>query len=313
VLLGLLPAQFQQPEQGARRHIVTSTIEHPSIEAPLQLLETNGWEVTRVGVDREGLLDVAEVAEAIRPDTALLSVIWANNETGVLQPMAELAALARERGVLMHADATQAVGKVRVDLGEIALDLLSLSAHKFNGPKGVGCLILRDRGDRNFAGILHGGPQERRRRGGTENVAGLVGLGEACGLAERELPERARRYAELRDRLWDGIQNKIPGVRRNGPADRVLPNTLNVEFEAAAGELILQALDVEGIAVSSGAACHSGSIDPSHVLVAMGCTPQAARGSLRFSVGHGNHEAQIDHLLGFLPDVVERARRAVDA
>jgi cysteine desulfurase len=144
-------------------------------------------------------------------------------------------------------------------------------------------------------------------------VAGLVGLGEACTLAERELAARSQRYAELRDRLWDGIVTKIPAVRRNGSATQVLPNTLNVEFEAAAGELILQALDVEGIAVSSGAACHSGSINPSHVLVAMGCTPQAARGSLRFSVGHGNDEAQIDHLLGFLPHVVERARKAVGA
>jgi cysteine desulfurase len=191
------------------------------------------------------------------------------------------------------------------------VDLLSLSAHKFNGPKGVGCLIVR--GDRSFGGILHGGPQEQRRRGGTENVAGLVGFGEACGLAERELAERIQRYAALRDRLWDGIQAKIPGVRRNGSADFVLPNTLNVEFEAAAGELIVQALDVEGIAVSSGAACHSGSIEASQVLLAMGCSLQAARGSIRFSVGHGNDEAQIDHLLACLLDVVERARRAVGA
>ena len=306
VLLGLLPAQG-----GDRRHIVTSATEHPSIEAPLEVLERDGWQVTRVGVDRDGLLDVAEVAEAIRPDTALVSIIWANNETGVLQPMESLVALARERGVLIHADITQAVGKIRVDLSEIPLDLVSLSAHKFNGPKGVGCLIVRE--DRAFGGILHGGPQERRRRGGTENVAGLVGLGEACCLAERELPERMERYAGLRDRLWEGIQTKIPSVRRNGCANRVLPNTLNVEFESAAGELILQALDIEGIAVSSGAACHSGSIDPSRVLVAMGCSPQAARGSIRFSVGHGNDEAQIDHLLGFLPDLVERARRAADA
>jgi cysteine desulfurase len=306
VLLGLLPAQA-----GDRRHIVTTAVEHPSIEAPLELLEAQGWEVTRVGVDRDGLLDLAEVAGAIRPDTALLSVIWANNETGVLQPMEGLVELARERGVLIHADATQAVGKMRIDLRKIELDLLSLSAHKFNGPKGVGCLILR--GDQDFAGILHGGPQERRRRGGTENVAGLAGLAAACQLAENEIPARAVRYAELRDRLWEGIQAKIPAVRRNGATDRVLPNTLNVEFEATAGELVVQALDVEGVAVSSGAACHSGSIDPSHVLVAMGCSPEAARGSLRFSVGHGNTEEEIDHLLALLPEVVERAREAIDA
>jgi len=305
-LLGLLGSR--SVEAG---HLVTSAVEHPSIEAPLEALERTGWRVTRVGVDSEGLLDAAQIEAAIEPETALVSMLWANNETGVLQPMERIAAVVRERGIPFHVDATQAVGKIPIDLREIPVDLLSLSAHKFNGPKGVGCLIAR--GDLAFESILRGGPQERGRRGGTENVAAIAGLGVACELAQRELTERMRACAELRDRLWAGIRAKIPGVRRNGSAEHVLPNTLNVEFDGAAGELLLQALDVEGIAVSSGAACHSGSIEPSRVLIAMGRTPEQARGSLRFSVGHGNDAAQIDYALGLLPDRVACARQAVRA
>jgi cysteine desulfurase len=264
--------------------------------------------VTRVGVDEDGRVDPDEVGDVLTPDTALVSVIWANNETGSLQPIDEIAAIARERGVLVHSDATQAIGKVPVDLRRVSLNLLSLSAHKFNGPKGVGALIVR--GGLRFEPILCGGPQEGRRRGGTENVAGIVGLGLASELAERELSSRMRQYALLRDRLWEGIQAKVPDVRRNGSALHVLPNTLNVEFEGTAGELLLQALDLEGVAVSSGAACASGSIEPSHVLIAMGRSAAAARGSLRLSVGHGVDANQIDRVLALLPDLVERARMA---
>jgi len=306
VLLGILRAR-----EDDIRHIVTSAVEHPSVEAPLGALEGEGWRVTRVGVDAEGLLDEREFEEAIQSDTALVSILWANNETGVVQPMERIAALAHERGIPIHVDATQAIGKIPIDLREVPVDFLSLSAHKFNGPKGVGCLIARD--DPTLEPILRGGPQERGRRGGTENVAAIVGLGVACELAKCELSDRMRDYAGLRDRLWKGIQSKIPGVRRNGSTERVLPNTLNAEFEGAAGELLLQALDVEGIAVSSGAACHSGSIEPSKVLSAMGRSPESARGSIRFSVGHGNDAAQIDFALSCLPDLVERARQAVDA
>ena len=305
-LLGLARAR-----SGAARHLVTSAAEHPSVEAPLEVLEREGWRVTRVGVDSEGQLDEARFEEAITSDAALVSILWANNETGVLQPMERIAALARERGIPIHADATQAVGKVPVDLQHVPIDFLSLSAHKFNGPKGVGCLIAR--GDPAFEPILCGGPQERGRRGGTENVAAIVGLGVASALAEQELPDRMRDYAGLRNQLWEGIHAKVPRVRRNGSADRALPNTLNVEFEGAVGELLLQALDVEGIAASSGTACHSGSIEPSRVLIAMGRSPESARGSLRFSVGHGNDAAQLDYVLSRLPDLVERARRAVGA
>jgi cysteine desulfurase len=210
--------------------------------------------------------------------------------------------------VRVHADATQCVGKLPLDLGAVGLDALSLSAHKFGGPKGVGALVVR--GAPEFEALLRGGAQERGRRGGTENVPGIVGLGVAAALADRELPERVSTYARLRDRLWEGIAAKIPRVRRNGAAGAVLCNTLNLEFEGVAGELLLQALDLEGIAVSAGAACASGRVEPSHVLLAMGRSPEQARASLRFSVGFGVDEVQIDHVLALLPDLVARAREA---
>jgi cysteine desulfurase len=294
-----------------RRHVVATAVEHPSVDAALADLETRGFPVTRVGVGRSGRVAVADVAAALRDDTALVTVIWANNETGVLQPVEEIAALARARGAWMHSDATQAVGKHAIAPGRLPIDLLSLSAHKFGGPKGVGCLVARDR--IAVPPFLRGGPQERGRRGGTENLAGIVGLGVACDLARRELPERVARYARLRDRLWDGIAAKVPGVSRNGDPEYVLANTLNVAFADTPGELLLQALDVEGVAASAGAACASGSVEPSHVLVAMGLSKGEARGTLRFSVGHGVDEAQIDAVLALLPDLVARARKAHDA
>jgi cysteine desulfurase len=223
---------------------------------------------------------------------------------------AELAELARERGARFHVDATQAVGKLPVDVAQLGVDLLAASAHKFNGPKGAGFLVVRGQG---LEPLLCGGPQERRRRGGTENLAGIVGLGVAAELAARDLAARRERYAALRDRLWQGIEAKVPRVRRNGSAEHVLPNTLNVEFQGTAGEVLLEALDLEGVAISAGAACASGSIEPSHVLVAMGRTPAEARGSLRFSVGHGNTESEIDRVLAILPDLVARVRSSVSA
>jgi len=301
-LLGLLRAGGD----GRRRQLVSSNVEHPSVEAPLQTLERAGFRVTRLPVDGEGLLDPDRVAEALGPETALLSLLWANNETGAIQPLREIAGWARARGVPVHADATQAVGKIPVDLRQLPLDLLSLSAHKLNGPKGVGALWVRD--GRAVEPLLQGGPQERQRRGGTENVAGIAGLGVACELARRELPERQRAWAALRDRLWEGIRARIPRVARNGSAQHALCNTLNVAFEGAAGEVLLQALDLEGVAVSAGAACASGSVEPSPVLLAMGLPPGRARGSLRLSVGHGVDAAQIDRVLELLPPLVERAR-----
>jgi cysteine desulfurase len=288
--------------------LVASAAEHPSVDAPLAALEASGWRIARVPVDAEGLLDPDAVAAAIAPDTALVTLLWGNNETGVVQPLERIAPLVRERGVPLHVDATQCAGKLPVDLARLPVDLLSLSAHKLGGPKGAGCLVVR-RG-LELSPLLLGGPQERRRRGGTENVPGIAGLGAACALAARELPERMRRWGELRDRLWQGIRDKIPRVRRNGSAERALCNTLNVEIEGAPGEILVQALDLEGIAVSTGAACASGSLHPSHVLEAMGRSPAAARSSLRFSVGHGVDEAAIDRALAVLPDLVARAREA---
>jgi len=296
---------------GSPGHVVTTSVEHPSVEEPLRALEESGWRVTRLPVGAGGRVEAAAAAAALRPETALVSVIWANNETGVVQPVREIAEAARDRGVPMHVDATQAVGKLPVDLSRVPVTWLSLSAHKLNGPKGVGALVARE--GAAHVPLLRGGPQERRRRGGTENVAGIVGLGVACELAERELPERMARAAALRDRLWEGLRAKVQGVRRNGDPENVLCNTLNVELEGTAGEVLLQALDLEGVAVSAGAACASGSVEPSPVLAAMGLTPERARASLRLSVGLGNDEREIDAVLLLLPDLVLRARRAAGA
>ncbi len=288
--------------------IVSSTVEHPSVDAPLEALAQAGWRIVRVPVDENGLLDPEAVAAALTPDTALVSLLWGNNETGVLQPLEAIAPRVRERGIALHVDATQCVGKLPIDLRALPIDLLSLSAHKLGGPKGVGALLVR-RGAPLSPFVL-GGPQERRRRGGTENTPGIAGLAAACALAARELPERMQRWGALRERLWEGLRAKIPRVRRNGSAQRSLCNTLNVEIEGAAGELLVQALDLEGIAASTGAACASGSVHPSHVLEAMGRTPAAARSSLRLSIGHGVDESAIDRVLAVLPDLVVRAREA---
>ena len=292
--------------QPAPGHIVSSRIEHPSVEEPLRALEAAGWRVTRLPVDAGGEIRPDDLAAAIEADTRLVSIIWANNETGVVQPMAALVRVAHERGVPLHADATQAIGKIPVNFAAVPVDLASGSAHKFNGPKGVGFLFVR--GTAVPSAWVRGGPQERRLRGGTHNVAGIAGLGVAAQLAARELPERERHYRGLRDRLWDGIAAKIPAVYRNGRPDVVLPNTLNVEFRDAAGDVLLEALDLEGVAVSAGAACASGSIEPSPTLTAMGRTPEQALGSLRLSVGYGVDEAQIDRVLGLLPELVARVR-----
>jgi cysteine desulfurase len=288
-------------------HLVTTAVEHPSVVEPAAALEAAGWQVTRAAVDREGRVDPEAVAGSLGPATRLVSVLWANNETGGIQPVRAIAEVAKAQGVPVHVDATQALGKHPVDLRQVPADFLSASGHKMNGPKGVGCLVARGVGPQP---LLRGGGQERGLRGGTENVAGVVGFGVACELARRELPERCTRLAALRDRLWRGIQARVEGVRRNGSVEHVLPNTLNLEFEETPGEILLQALDLEGVAVSAGAACHSGSISPSHVLVAMGRSPEQARGSLRFSVGHGIDEAQIDRVLALLPGLVERVRGA---
>jgi cysteine desulfurase len=292
------------------RGLVTSAVAHPSVVAPAEWLEAQGVTVTRLPVDEAGLLEPNAVLEAAEGQ-ALVSLIWANNETGVLLPIQPIAEALVGGGAALHVDATQAIGKWPVDVSRMPVDFLSCSAHKFGGPKGVGCLVVAE--GREIEPLLRGGPQERRLRGGTENLAGIAAMGVACELARRELSERIDRYTKLRDRLWEGIRKGVPSVRRNGSEQHVLPNTLNVEFEGTAGEVLLQALDLEGIAVSAGAACHSGSISPSHVLTAMGRSPEQARGSLRFSVGHGNDEAQIDRVCEVLAELVPRVRKAQSA
>jgi cysteine desulfurase len=294
---------------GPSARLVTTTAEHPSVEEPAAALEARGHPVTRIRVDAEGRLELEAMREALAAPAALVSVLYANNETGVLQEASAIAEIARARGALVHFDATQAVGKIPVSLDALGADLLSASAHKFQGPKGVG--LLASRPGVALPPLLRGGPQERRRRGGTENVPGIVGLGVAAELAARELEVREREWSRLRDRLWEGIREKVPRARRNGSAEHALPNTLNVEFEGADGEALLQALDLEGVAVSAGAACHSGALSPSHVLIAMGRSPEQARASLRLSVGHGVDDAQVDRVLALLPDLVARAREAL--
>ena len=304
---------------GPGDHVVTTQVEHPSIDEPLACLEPHGlagrparWTegrgiaVTRVAPDEAGCVDAGDVAEAIRPETKLVTMIWANNETGAIQPVAQVAELCGPRDVLFHSDATQAIGKTSVDLSRLPVDFVSSSAHKLGGPKGVGALVGRR--NSSLPAFLRGGGQERGLRGGTENVASIVGYGVACALARREAAEREKRSGALRDRMWQGIQRSVERVRWNGDPARALRNTLSVEFEGVAGEVLVQALDLEGVAVSAGAACHSGSIEPSKVLVAMGRTPEQARGSLRLSVGWGVDEQQIDRAVALLAELVPRAR-----
>jgi cysteine desulfurase len=294
---------------GARGgHLVASAIEHPSVEEPLRALADEGWSVTWVAVDRDGRVDPDAFAAALRADTRLATLIWAHNETGVVQPVEAVAERCRERGVPLHVDATQAVGKLPVRVDRVDVDLLSASAHKFNGPKGCGFLVVR--GERALWPWLRGGGQERGRRGGTPNVPGAVGLGAAAERAGSGLEARAEALRELRERLWSGIEAKVPAVRRTGPPDRTLPNTLHVEFRGAPADVLLEALDGEGVAVSAGAACASGALHPSQSLVAMGRSPEEAASSLRLSLGLGNDAAQVDRVLALLPDLVERVRRA---
>ncbi len=292
------------------RHIVSSTADHPSVAEPLAALcETGALSLTQVPVDEDGRIRVSafEAALTSRADSTLVSLLLANNETGVLQDAAALAERAHAQGIPVHLDATQAVGKLPVAVATLGADWLVASAHKLNGPKGVGFLVERGTA-RALPAYLRGGSQEKGRRGGTENLPGIVGLGVACELARLELAARMAQMEKLRDQLWQGIERSVPRVRRNGDAAFVLCNTLNVEFIGCAGDVLLQALDGEGVAVSTGAACHSGSIDPSSVLLAMGRSPEQARASLRFSLGFSNTEAEIERVIALLPSLVRRVR-----
>jgi len=289
-----------------KKHIITTKVEHPAVLNVCKYLETAGYRVTYLGVDNQGLFDLNELKSAIDQDTALITIMYANNETGVIFPIEEIAEIARQRGVVFHTDAVQAVGKIPIKLTSLPVDLLSLSGHKLHAPKGVGVLYIR-KGTR-FSPFMIGGHQEQGRRGGTENVAGIVGLGTACQLAKKFIEEENTRVRSLRDKLEKAILEKIPNTRINGHPELRLPNTTNIGFEFVEGEAILLLLDEQGIAASSGSACTSGSLTPSHVLRAMGVPFTFVQGSIRFSLSRYNSEEDIDYIIDKLPPIISRLR-----
>jgi cysteine desulfurase len=296
-------------EGTGRTHLITSAIEHEAVLATCAAMERRGWRVTRLPVDASGIIAPADVDSALQSSggAALVSVMHANNEVGTLQPVAEIAAVARAHGALCHTDAVQTAGKIPVSVTQLGVDMLSLSGHKFGGPKGTGALWVR-RGLR-LSAQQTGGKQERSRRAGTENVAGLVGLGVAADYARETMGQHMDRHTRLRDRLEEGILANIPGTVVNGDRHRRVPNTTNISVEGVEAELLLMALDLDGIAVSTGSACSSGSLEPSHVLKAMGLPGPRTRSSLRFSLGPSTTDEEIDVVLAKLPALVDKLRR----
>ena len=288
------------------KHVIVSAIEHHAVLHAAQALARRGIELTYVRAGASGIVDPADVERALRPGTVLISIMHANNELGTIQPLEEIGRVAREHGMTFHTDAVQSVGKIPVDVEKFGVDLLSLSAHKLHGPKGVGALYIR-KGTR-LAPLLYGGHSERDRRPGTENTPGIVGLGQAAELARVRMSEDGPRLATLRDRLEETILSKIPLTARNGDAARRLPSTSNVRFDHVEGEAFVIAMDLKGVACSTGAACSSGSVEPSHVLTAVGLSQAQARSSIRFSLGRMTTAEDIEGTLAVLPAVVERLR-----
>ncbi|MCG5525531.1 cysteine desulfurase NifS [Ectothiorhodospira haloalkaliphila] len=300
----ILSAVRAQPQ---RREIITTEVEHPAILNVCEQLEKEGYTIHRLGVDGQGRLDLAHYRRVLSDQVALVSVMWANNETGTLFPVESMAEMARARGVMFHTDAVQAVGKLPIDLKYTCIDMLSISGHKLHAPKGVGVLYVR-RGLR-FRPVLRGGHQERGRRAGTENVPGIIALGKAAELALSHLDEERQRVRALRNRLEAGLLEQIPNAFVTGDVDNRLPNTLNMAFEYIEGEGILLMLNHQGIAASSGSACTSGSLEPSHVMRAMGIPYTAAHGSVRFSLSRFNTEEEVDRVIQVMPDIVARLRK----
>jgi cysteine desulfurase len=298
-------------EPTGRRHLIATAIEHEAVLVTLKALARRGWKTTLLPIDETGIVKPETLEAALTDDTAVVSVMHANNEIGTIQPIAELARITRARGALFHTDAVQSVGKIPVDARALGVDLLALSAHKFNGPKGAGALWIK-RGTR-IAPILTGGKHERTRRAGTENVPAIAGLGAAAQIARTKLADKAVRVAALRDRLESEILARIPGTIVNGARQPRVPNTTNISFERIEAESLLIALDLEGIAVSTGAACSSGTLEPSHVLRAMGLPTHRAQNSIRFSLGAENTDAEVDYLLEKLPRAVEKLRTLTGA
>jgi cysteine desulfurase len=293
-------------EPTGRRHLIASAIEHEAVLNTLKALARRGWRTTLLPVDQTGVVSPDRLAELITDDTALVSVMHANNEIGTIQPIAELARIAHEHGALMHTDAVQSVGKIPIDVRALGVDLLSLSAHKFNGPKGAGALWVK-RGTR-MQPILTGGKHERSRRAGTENVPAIAGLGVAAHLAAGKMSAEGARVGALRDRLETGILKQVPGTFVNGAPDLRVPNTTNISFDRVEAESLLIALDLDGIAVSTGSACSSGTLEPSHVLRAMGFPAHRTQNSLRFSLGLFSTEEEVARVIEVLPRLVEKLR-----
>lgn len=289
-----------------KRHVVTTAVEHSATLKFCQSLQKQGYEVTFLPVEPDGSLDLHVLEQSIRPDTALVSVMWANNETGVIFPIEEAAAISKSKGALFHTDAVQAGGKIKLDVGAVPIDFLSLSAHKLHAPKGIGCLYVRRR--TKFQPYVIGGGQEGGRRGGTENVANIVAFGHASELAAANLKQENTRVRTMRDKLETGLLANIRGAVRNGAKEPRLPNTSNLAFEGVEAEGILLLLDQAGICASSGSACTTGSLDPSHVLLAMGCPVARARSSIRLSLGIYNTEAEVDYLIENFPPIIARLR-----
>lgn len=302
--LALKGIAFANRKKG--NHIITTSIEHHAILHTCEYLEKQGFTVTYLPVDENAMVRLEDVEQAITDKTILISVMFANNEVGTIQPIKEIGKLAREKGIYFHTDAVQATGNYPIDVKEYNIDLLTLSGHKFHGPKGIGALFVR-RGVKIDA-VQHGGGQERSLRAGTENVPGIVGLGKAAEIAMRDMEKKVAHVTALRDKLIKGIMSKVPDVKLNGHPVQRMPGSANFSFMYVEGESLLLNLDLKGIAASSGSACTSGSLDPSHVLLAMGLTHEVAHGSLRISLGRGNTEEEIDYCLEILPEIVERLR-----
>jgi cysteine desulfurase len=289
-----------------KQHIVATRVEHPAVKNLCEHLSRHGYRVTFLPVDRQGRLDLEHLHKVLSSDTAIVSIMWANNETGVIFPIEEIAQMVREMGIVFHTDAVQAAGKIPIDMGQIPVDMLSLSGHKLHAPKGIGALYVRK--GTKFSPFLIGGHQEGGRRGGTENVASIIGLGKACELALEHLGEENERVKSLRDKLENGILKGIPSAMVNGEREHRLPNTTSISFEYVEGEAILLMMNEFGICASSGSACTSGSLEPSHVLRAMGVPFTAAHGSIRFSLSIYNTEEEIDFIIEKLPPIIERLR-----
>ena len=298
-------------EPTGRKHLIASSIEHEAVLVTLRALARRGWRTTFLPVDASGIVKPEALMEAITDDTAIVSVMHANNEIGTVQPIADLARIAHQRKALFHTDAVQSIGKIPVDVRALGVDLLSLSAHKFNGPKGAGALWIK-RGAR-VAAILTGGKHERSRRAGTENVPGIAGLGVAARLAAKKVAAGGTSLGTLRNRLEEAILARVPGTAINGVREPRVPNTTNISFEAVEAESLLIALDLEGVAVSTGSACSSGTLEPSHVLKAMGLPSPRTQNSIRLSLGAGNTDAEVDYVVSKLPAIVEKLRSLTGA